>query len=424
MSDSSPWLRSYIKLRFFVRIRRFLQLKISNKRSTPSYQFRKPTATDIDREEDRNMGKEIESEDELVVLQRSVKRLHFGRWEEKVEAAEEIRRLAKGDLKLRKSVVELGVVPPLVAMIGLEVGGRRRVVVQALIELANGTYTNKALMVEAGILSKLPKNIDALDEPTRHELAQLLLSISSLTNSQFPLNSSKTLPFLVGILESNSSTETKILCLGTLHNLSTMLDQVETLVTDEVVHILLSLSLVKEASEKALSTLGNLVVTLKGKKAMENNPMVPNRLIEILTWEEKPKSQEFSAYILMILAHQNSAQREKMARLGIIPVLLGVALLGSPLAQKRALKLLKWIKEVQHAKIGYHSGPQTGRIGIIGLPMNQREVDEGRKMMKKLVRESLNKNMEKITRRANYGENCPSKLKALVLSSSSKSLPY
>ena len=279
-------------------------------------------------------------------------------------------------------------------------------------------------MVEAEILSNLPKDINALDESTRHELAQLLLSISSLTDSQFPLNSSKILPFLVGVLESNSSIETKTICLGTLHNLFTMLDQVETLVTNEVAHILLSLSSLKETSEKALATLGNLVVTLKGKRAIENNPMVPHSLIEILTWEEKPKSQEFSTYILMILAHQNSALRKKMARLGIIPVLLGVALLGSPLAQKRALKLLKWIKDERHAKIGHHSGPQTRRVGIIGSPINQREVDEGRKMMKKLVRDSLNKNMEKITRRANYGENCSSKLKALVLSSSSKSLPY
>ena len=87
------------------------------------------------------MGKEREStEDELVIMQRSVKRLHFGSWQEKAAAAEEIRRLSKEDLNLRKSVAELGVVPPLVAMVGSEVGGRRRVAVQALIELANGSY--------------------------------------------------------------------------------------------------------------------------------------------------------------------------------------------------------------------------------------------------------------------------------------------
>lgn len=356
----------------------------------------------------------------LVILQRAVKRLHFGGWEEKEAAAEEIRRLAKKDLKMRKDMAELRVVPPLVDMVGWR---RRTVAVQALIELANGSYTNKALIVEAGILSKLPQDVDVLDESTRHELAQLLLSISSLANSNFCLSSPQIVPFLVGILESNSSIQTKDFCLCTLFNLSTMLENAGNLATNEVIYILLRLSLVEQTSEKALATLGNLVVTLQGKKAMENNSMVPESLIEILAWEEKPKSHELSAYILMILAHQSSTQREKMSNSGIVPMLLEVALLSSPLAQKRALKLLQWFKDERQAKMGPHSGPQTRRIAI-GSPVTEREANEGKQMMKKLVKQSLHKNMETITRRANVTEDSCSNLKALVISSSSKSLPY
>lgn len=79
----------------------------------------------------------------LVTLQRAVKRLHFGGWEEKEAAAEEIRRLARMDSKMKKEMAELRVLPPLVDMVGLEAGGRRRrtVAVLALIELANGSYT-------------------------------------------------------------------------------------------------------------------------------------------------------------------------------------------------------------------------------------------------------------------------------------------
>ncbi|KAF5947493.1 hypothetical protein HYC85_013450 [Camellia sinensis] len=387
MSDSSPRLLSYKKLRFLARIRRLLQLKADTKRYPPSD---RPRVFDIDSHQNMEERESDEGEDGLVVLQRSVKKLHFGRWEEKEMAAVEIGRLAKEDLKMRKSLAEeLGVVPPLVAMVGAAAADgagwrRRRVAVQALIELANGTYTNKALMVEAGLLSKLP----------------------------------------VGILESNSSLETKEVCLGTLYNLSTMLDNAGTLATNGVVHTLLRLSSVKETSEKALATLGNLVVTLLGKKAMENNPMVPESLIEILAWEDKPKSQELSAYILMILAHQSSVQREKMANSGIVPVILEVALLGSTLAQKRALKLLQWFKDERQAKMGPHSGPQTRRINVLGSPVSLREVSEGKRMMKSMVKQSLCKNMETITRRANANEDCSSKLKALVISSSSKSLPY
>ena len=278
-------------------------------------------------------------------------------------------------------------------------------------------------MVEAGILSKLPKKIDIIDESTRSEFAELLLSLSSLANNQFPFATSEILPFLTRILESSSSSvETKELCLGTLYNLSTVLDSAGPLVSNGAVQTLLMLTSIKELSEKALATLGHLVVTLMGKKALENSPMVPQSLIETLTWEDKPKCQELSAYILMILAHQSSAQRQKMAKSGIVSVLLEVALLGSPLAQKRALKLLQWFKDERHAKMGPHSGPQTGRI-TMGSPINQREAQVGKKMMKNLVKQSLHKNMEMITRRANASEDS-SKLKTLVISTSSKSLPY
>lgn len=124
----------------------------------------------------------------------------------------------------------------------------------------------------------------------------------------------------------------------------------------------------------------------------------------------------------MILAHQSSDQREKMAKSGIVPVLLEVALLGSSLAQKRALKLLQWFKDERQAKMGPHSGPQTARFAF-GSPVNPQAAQQGKKMMKNLVKQSLHKNMEMITRRASASGDS-SKIKALIISTSSKSLPY
>lgn len=276
--------------------------------------------------------------------------------------------------------------------------------------------------MEAGILTKLPKRIDLVDESTRSECAELILSLSSLANTQFPLASSDFLPFLKGILESDSSFDTKQPCLGALYNLSTVLENAEPLVSSGTVPILLELSSTKEVSEKALATIGNLVVTLMGKRAIENSSMIPASLMEILSWEDKPKCQELSAYILMILAHQSSSQRKKMAEAGIVPVLLEVALLGSPLAQKRALKLLQWFKDERQVKMGPHSGPQTPRMAM-GSPVHLREAKEGKKMIKSLVKQSLHRNMEIITQRASAAGD-PIKLKSLVISTSSKSLPY
>ncbi|KAL9392386.1 hypothetical protein Peur_016306 [Populus x canadensis] len=421
-SSSSIFALSYLKLQFFARVRRFLQTKRAQK------SIKTRTKAMVNKEEQATITTTVDRQssdidDDSVVLQRSVKRLHFGSWEEKEMAALEIEKLAREDAKMRNLMAELGVIPALVGMVASEVAGRQRVAVNALIELANGTYKNKALMVEAGIFSKLPKSMDVLEEPTRQDFAELIQSLSSLANhTQFPLASSEVLPFLIGILESCSSYETKESCLGTLYNLSAVLDNAGPLLSNGAVQTLLRVVSEKEFSEKALATLGHLVVTLMGKKAMENSSLVPESLIEIMTWEDKPKCQELSAYILMILAHQSSALRDKMLKAGIVPVLLEVALLGSPLAQKRALKLLQWFKDERQTRMGPHSGPQTARIAI-GSPVNNREAQEGKKLMKDLVKQSLHKNMELITRRANATSGDSSKFKSLVISTSSKSLP-
>lgn len=274
--------------------------------------------------------------------------------------------------------------------------------------------------MEAGILSKLPKRIDFEDESTISEFTDLLSSLSSLAaNTQFPQASFLPfLPFLRDTLMSCSRIDTKRSCLGVLCNVSAVLENAGPLVSNGVVPILLELSLMKEISEKALATLGNLVVTSMGKKAMENSSMVPECLIEILSWEDKPICQELSTYILMVLAHQSSSQRDRMAQSGIVPVLLEVALLGSPLAQKRALKLLQRLQYERQIKMG-----QTPRTAMGSPVLNQREAKERKRMMKNLVKESLHRNMETITRRANAaGES--SKLKTLFINTSSKSLSY
>ncbi|KAK7412441.1 hypothetical protein VNO78_03902 [Psophocarpus tetragonolobus] len=428
-SLSSIWVLSNIKLHFFARIRRFIQSKATRKRCDPSDRF----DTAKSRGEHNNKVENLKTvqvmdnhkedeEESAIMLQRTVKMLHFGSWEQKEVAAKEIEKLAKEDVKVRKLITELGVVPVLVSMVASPVTSRRRVGLTALINLADGTYTNKALIVEAGILSKLPRTIDLVDESTTCKLAELLLSLSSLANTQFPLATLDFLPLLRNILGTCPSLDTRESSLGALYNLSTVLENACPLVSSGVVPILLEVSSVKEISEKALAILGNLSVTLMGKKAIESSSMVPETFIEILSWEDKPKCQELSVYILMIIAHQSSLQRKKMAQAGIVPILLEVVLLGSPLAQKRAMKLLQWFKDERQTKMGPHSGPQTPRFAM-GSPLNQREAKEGKKLMKNLVKQSLHRNMEIITQRANAaGES--SKLKSLIISTSSKSLPY
>lgn len=88
-----------------------------------------------------NDQEEEKKEQDMVILQKAVKKLHFGSCEETETAAKDIKKLAAEGLNRRKFMAELGVIPSLVAMAGSEVVARQRLAVEALIELANGTYT-------------------------------------------------------------------------------------------------------------------------------------------------------------------------------------------------------------------------------------------------------------------------------------------
>jgi hypothetical protein len=156
-SSSSIWVLSNIKLQFFTRIRRFLQSKATRKRCDASNCLNREENTQNRDEQNKvvkietieameNHKEEEEEEEEEVeeteiLLQKTVKMLHFGNSEEKEVAAKEIESLVKEDVKVRKLITELGVVPVLVSMVASQVASRRSAGLTALIHLADGTYT-------------------------------------------------------------------------------------------------------------------------------------------------------------------------------------------------------------------------------------------------------------------------------------------
>lgn len=278
--------------------------------------------------------------------------------------------------------------------------------------------------MEAGLLVKLQQVTNTEDVPRNQRLAPLLLSLSFLAKTQSPINPIRMLPFLIKISTATETTdETKLTCLATLYNLSTKLDNVRAIVSSGAVHILLKLIQNRKASQGALATLGNLMLSETGKRAIEEDSMVPEALMESMAWEDEPKCQELAAYLLMVLAHRSRTQRQKMTELGIVPLVLEVALLGSPIAQKRALKILQWFKDEGRARTGGHSGPQADQISLPSSSAGKQHIRECRRAVKKMVKQSLDRNMQVITRRAHASEDF-SCFKSLAGSSSSKSLPY
>jgi len=294
-------------------------------------------------------------------------------------------------------------------------------------------FRNKVHIVKAGLLKKLPQLMDDKDLVRSHQLALLVLSISSLANTDFPLSASELLPFLVATLSADHvPADAKLPCMAALRNLSTKLEHVRDVVSSGAVRALLPLVLDKETSEAALSILGELAAaSAAGKKAMEEDEAAPRALLEAMTWHGSARCQEHAAYLVMVLAHGSRALRRQMRQLGAVQALLEVSLLGSPLAQRRAAKVLQWFKEEGQSRIRAHSGPRMegaschgdgGGGGGVGVGGGGQEATDCWDTVDKIVKQSLDRNMKSILRRATASVDLTN-VKLLVASSSSKSLP-
>lgn len=279
--------------------------------------------------------------------------------------------------------------------------------------------------MEAGLLVKLGQpTVNSSDLQKNQCLAPLLSSLSSLAKTKFPIDATQMLPFLIQILDSNQTTkQSKLACVAALYNLSTKLENIKAIVSSGAVRVLLKLSQNRGGAEGALSTLSNLMLSETGKRAIADDPFAVEALMEAMASEDEPKCQELAAYLLMVVAHRSKGQRRRMAELGIVQLALEVALLGSPLAQKRALKMLQWFKNEGRERILGHSGPQPEELLSSGDSSTcERQLRECKKAVRRMVKQSLDRNMEMITRRAHAPEDF-SRWKTLAATSSSKSLP-
>lgn len=294
-------------------------------------------------------------------------------------------------------------------------------------------FRNKVRIVQAGLLKKLPLVADDRAVCRSQELALLLLSISSLANTDFPLRTTELLPFLVATLGATDvPPDAKLPCLAALRNLSAKLEHARDVASSGAVRALLPLSLEPKTSEPALAALGELAAAAgpAGREAMEaEGEAVPRALLEAMTRHGSARCQERATYLAMVLAHGSRALRRAMRRLGVVQALLEVSLLSSsPLAQRRAAIILRWFKEEgpQSRTTRAHSGPRVEGVAEATSCHDDDVACEAKgcrdTTVDEIVRRSLDRNMKSILRRATASVDLTN-VKLLVTSSSSKSLP-
>ncbi|KAF8110877.1 hypothetical protein N665_0078s0070 [Sinapis alba] len=384
-------------------------------------------------------------EEALDVLKRVVRELQAvaargvdegGDCRKKVEAASEVRLLAKEDPEARVTLAMLGAIPPLVSMIDES----QIASLYALLNLGIGNDANKAAIVKAGAVHKMLKLIESPNTPDQsiaEAVVANFLGLSALDSNKPIIGSSGAIIFLVKTLQNldeTSSSQAREDALRALYNLSIYQPNVSFILDTDLITFLLNTLGDMEVSERILAILSNIVAVPEGRKSISSVCDAFPVLVDVLNWTDSPGCQEKATYILMLMAHKGYGDRQAMIEAGIESSLLELTLLGSALSQKRASRILECLR-VDKGKQVLDS---TGSCGALSAPiygtrgngLDHEESDlmmsEERKAVKQLVQQSLHSNMKRIAKRANLPQEfVPSEhFKSLSISSTSKSLPF
>ncbi|MQL84294.1 hypothetical protein Taro_016790 [Colocasia esculenta] len=366
-------------------------------------------------------------------------------------AAEEVRRLAKEDPEARATLAMLGAIPPLVGMLDSGDVNLRVAALYALLNLGVGDDKNKAAIVAAGTVHKMLKLIETGSAPAcvSEAIVANFLGLSALDANKPLIGASGAIPFLVDAFRdaaaAPSHAQTRQDALRALFNLSLVPANVSHLVDAGLVSDLFAAVGDMEVSERVLSVLSNVISTGEGRRAVSRSSEAFQILVDVLNWSDSPGCQETAAYVLMVMAHKAYSDRAAMVDAGVISALLELTLLGTPIAQKRASRILECLSVDKGKRVAESSeGGGDGGGSISGAPAvsaplcgvgpegrgpegeDDAGMSEERKAVKRLVQQSLQNNMRRIARRANLPQDfAPSDhFRALTASSTSKSLPF
>ncbi|XP_078150420.1 U-box domain-containing protein 45-like [Carex rostrata] len=349
---------------------------------------------------------EMKSEQDIEEFEKVVSALHQIEENHRREAAVEIRRMAKEDAEARETLAMLGAISPLVGMLNAELEIDSQIAaLYAILNLAIGNDLNKAAIVKAGAVHKMLGLI-------RPELSEAIvanfLSLSALDANKQIIGSSGAVSFLINSLRQNKNSRQD--ALRALFNLSIVSANAQHLIEAGIIDSLLASIGDMNVTDHALATLSNLVASSsEARHHLSRAHESFQILIDVLGWLDSPSCQEKSAYILMVMAHKSHADRVIMAEAGISGALLELTLMGTPLAQKRASRMLEMLRSKKGKEISDSSFAVSAPMAMEGkykitIGEGTGDMSNEQKAVKQLVQQSLHCNMRRIARRANLPE--------------------
>ncbi|CAN6458746.1 unnamed protein product [Victoria cruziana] len=375
----------------------------------------------------------------------------------KAEAATKVRWACRDDADARSTLATLGAIPPLVSMLELPISAARLAALYALLNLSIGNDLNKSAVVKSGAVHKMLTMVQFKGEADRETVEGVVanfLALTALDANKPIIGSSGAIPVLALALRpsSGSSQQCRLDALRALYNLSIAPSNVHLILETNLVPFLLRTVGDMELSDRILALLGNLVGTPEGRQAVSAARDSVPILIDVVHWIDAPDCQEKAVYILMVMVHKSYQDRQTILEAGAVSALLELTLIGSPLAQKRASRILEFLRtdkrkgalgdgedddpnssSTKHGISVSEPIVETGRGYVVSGRLRgggtdaEKGMSEEKMAVAKLVEQSLESNLKRIAKRANLPIDYftqSARFKSLTASSTSKSVPF
>ncbi|KAF6145120.1 hypothetical protein GIB67_013471 [Kingdonia uniflora] len=265
-----------------------------------------------------------------------------------IQAARDIRKLAKTSVRTRSCFALAGVIKPLISMLNSCNIDAREASLLAILNLAVRNERNKVNIVTSGAVSPLIELLKDENDSLRELATAAILTLSASPLNKQTIAASGAAPLLVRILNSGS-VQGKVDAVTALYNLSTSPEDLTPIISAGAIPPLLSLlneckkySKFAEKTSGLLEILSNFEEALSAISDYEGGILI---LVETVEGGSLISSENAVGVLLALCRSSRDKYRKLILGEGAIPGLLQLTVEGSPKAQEMARELLDFLRD-------------------------------------------------------------------------------
>ncbi|KAI3928627.1 hypothetical protein MKW98_024228 [Papaver atlanticum] len=266
----------------------------------------------------------------------------------KIQAAKDIRKIAKSSVKARSCCGVAGIIQPLISMLSCSNLEATESALLALLNIAARNERNKVTIVTSGAVPSLVELLKSQNGHLRDLATAAILTLSSSPSNKPTIAISGAIPLLVQTL-SSSSVQGKVDAVTALYNLSTCTKNSTPVITAEAVSPLLTLlqecKKYSKFAEKTSALLGILANSEEGRLAISDSTLGILTLVETVEDGSLISTEHAVGALLSLCWSCRNKYRELILKEGAIPGLLRLTVEGTAIAQERARTLLDLLRD-------------------------------------------------------------------------------